>query len=88
MIFGKLYNARWSIERTCRDHALRVDVQKLKGVCTKLHDLLAPVSEETSLESLRGLEGAGATAYFDVFDDLVCPPATTPIVAPHTGRVD
>ena len=25
MIFGKLYNARWSLERTKRDHALRVD---------------------------------------------------------------
>ena len=71
MIFGKLYNARWSIERTCRDHALRVDVGKLKAVCTQLHDLLAPVSEEISLESLRGLEGVGASAYFGVFDDLV-----------------
>ena len=26
MVLGKLYNARWSIERTCRDHAMRVDV--------------------------------------------------------------
>lgn len=24
MVFGKIYNARWSIERTCRDHAMRV----------------------------------------------------------------
>lgn len=23
MVFGKIYNARWSIERTCRDHAMR-----------------------------------------------------------------
>ena len=30
MVLGKLYNARWSIERTCRDHAMRVDVEKLK----------------------------------------------------------
>lgn len=71
MIFGKLYNARWSIERTCRDHALRVDVPKLKAVCSQLHGLLFPVSEEISLDSLRGLEGNGASAYFSVFDDLI-----------------
>lgn len=25
MIFGKLYNSRWSLERTRRDHKLRID---------------------------------------------------------------
>lgn len=71
MIFGKLYNSRWSIERTCRDHAMRVDISKLKSVCTQLHDLLSPVDEEASLDSLRGLEGIGASAYFGVFDDMI-----------------
>lgn len=71
MIFGKLYNSRWSIERTCRDHDMRVDIPKLKSVCTQLHGLLSPVAEETSLESLRGLEGIGASSYFGVFDDLI-----------------
>ena len=28
MIFGKVYNARWSVERTRRDHAPRVDGQR------------------------------------------------------------
>ena len=28
MIFGKLYNSRWSIERTKRDHGMRVDAEK------------------------------------------------------------
>lgn len=71
MIFGKLYNSRWSIERTCRDHALRVDGDKLRGVCAQLHGLLPAVAEETSLDSLRGLEGTGASAYFGVFDELI-----------------
>src|SRR5699024_706864 len=26
MLFGKLYNARWSVERTRRDHPMRIDV--------------------------------------------------------------
>ena len=71
MIFGKLYNARWSIERTCRDHGLRVDAEKLSGASAKIKSLLPQVREETSPDSLRGLEGIGAAAYFDVFDDMI-----------------
>ena len=33
-----------------------------------LFDCLA---EEISLESLRGLEGTGATVYFSVFEDMI-----------------
>ena len=71
MIFGKLYNARWSVERTRRDHADRIDTERFASVSQTLRDLLPPVSEETSLDSLRGLEGAGSTAYFSVFDDMI-----------------
>lgn len=71
MIFGKLYNSRRSIERTCRDHAMRIDMQKFKESSARIYDLLPSVSEETSMESLRGLEGTGAVAYFDVFDDMI-----------------
>ena len=71
MVFGKIYNARWSIERTRRDHGLRVDGERLSVVSAQLKELLPQVAAETSLDSLRGLEGAGATAYFGVFDQLI-----------------
>ncbi len=71
MILGKLYNVRWSIERTCRDHGLRVDKERLSAVSERLKGLLPQVAEETSLDSLRGLEGAGATAYFGVMDQMI-----------------
>ena len=71
MVFGKIYNARWSIERTRRDHGLRVDEERLSIVSAQLKGLLPQVAAETSLDSLRGLEGAGATAYFGVFDQLI-----------------
>lgn len=71
MIFGKLYNSRWSIERTRRDHALRVDSDRLSGVSQQLYTLLPQVKEETDSERLRGLEGVGASAYFSVFDDMI-----------------
>lgn len=67
MIFGKLHNARWSIERTKRDHGLRVDVNKLQASIDRIKGLYPLVMEEISLDSLRGEEGAGAQAYFDVF---------------------
>ena len=71
MVFGKVHNARWSIERTRRDHGLRVDDRRLGEVSGQLKALLPQLLQETDLDSLRGLEGAGATAYFGVFDKLI-----------------
>lgn len=71
MIFGKLHNARWSIERTKRDHGLRVDLSKLEHASGQIQGLLAPVLAETDLGGLRGLEGTGACAYFDALDEMI-----------------
>lgn len=71
MIFGKVHNARWSVERTRRDHGLRADGEVLAGASQILKDLLSLINNETSLESLRGLEGAGATAYFRALDHMI-----------------
>lgn len=71
MIFGKLYNCRWSIERTRRDHGMRVDSLRLAAVSAQLKELLPKVLAETSLDTLRGLEGNGANAYFSIMDQLI-----------------
>lgn len=71
MIFGKLFNARWSIERTRRDHSLRVDSEKLAAASKQIHGLLSQVKEAASPEELRGLEGVGASAYFQVLDEMI-----------------
>lgn len=71
MIFGKIHNARWSIQRTRRDHSLRVDDVRLGEVSEQLKDVLPQVLFQEDLDSLRGLEGAAATAYFGVFDQLI-----------------
>ena len=71
MVFGKIYNARWSIERARRDHGLRVDAQRLASVSAQLKGMLPQLASETDLNSLRGLEGAGATAYFSVLDQMI-----------------
>ena len=71
MIFGKLHNARWSIERTRRDHGMRVDKEALSGASQELQRLLPQVAEATAPDTLRGLEGVGAAAYFGVFDEMI-----------------
>lgn len=71
MILGKVYNARWSIERTRRDHALRINGERFAAVSQQLQSLLPPIAAETALDSLRGLEGVAAAAYFSVLDDMI-----------------
>ena len=71
MIFGKVYNAKWSVERTRRDHAMCIDESRFSAVSDQLQGLLPQIAAETSLDSLRGLEGVGAAAYFSVLDDMI-----------------
>lgn len=71
MIFGKLYNSRWCIERTLRDHRLRVDEAALQNASAAIQELLPKALAETDLQTLRGWEGTGATLYFGVFDERI-----------------
>lgn len=70
-IIGKIYNARWVLERATRDHGLQVDVQKLKMSSEKLKNSLNYVRDCQSKEQLRGFEGEAAQIYFGVFDELI-----------------
>ena len=71
MIFGKIYNARWSVERTRRDHPMRIDEQRFATVSAQLQATLLQIAAASSLDMLRGLEGSAAAAYFDVIDDMI-----------------
>lgn len=71
MIFGKVYNARWSIERTRRDHRMRIDEEKFCRTSETLKALLSQILEVTDGDTLRGLEGVAAAGYFDLFDDML-----------------
>lgn len=70
-ILGKVYNARWVIERATRDHGMRIDVEKLKKVSSFLANSLKLIQKSENLEQLRGYEGEAASQYFSVFDDLI-----------------
>lgn len=71
MILGKVYNCKWSIERTARDHPMRVDVEALKNASTQLQNCMSYISETEDLGQLRGFEGEAATTYFRAFDEMI-----------------
>ena len=70
-IFGKIYNARWVLERATRDHALRVPVEKMKDASSKMANELPVVRKVTDLSRLRGIEGETAQLYFAQFNSLI-----------------
>ena len=70
-ILGKVYNSKWLIERTLRDHSLRVDAEKIKIKSAYLTEIYKQVLSVKELDVLRGLEGQAANNYFEVFDQLI-----------------
>ena len=71
MIIGKLYNSRWILERATRDHALSVDIGRLKNASRRIKDSISQAQAAKSADSLRGIEGDAAAEYFGVFNELI-----------------
>ena len=70
-ILGKVYNARWVLERTVRDHGLQVDAERFKKASVFLKNSLKQIQSCSSKEQLRGYEGEAASVYFGVFDQMI-----------------
>ena len=68
---GKVFNGRWSLERTLRDHALRVDAERLNSAIGQMKQALTDIPDARSVDELMGIEGVAAKAYFSVFAQLV-----------------
>lgn len=71
MLLGKLYNARWVLERATRDHALSINVDRVKTASSRIKDSLVKLEAAETVETLRGIEGDAAAEYFGVFDELI-----------------
>ena len=70
-ILGKIYNARWVLERVIRDHGMQIDKEKVKNASMLLKDSMQLVQNAESKDQLRGYEGEAASVYFGVFDALI-----------------
>ncbi len=71
MIAGKLYNSRWVIERTIRDHEMRIDKKKFKQKSEFMQQAVKGAINACDTDELRGIEGEAASVYFSVFDDMI-----------------
>ncbi len=70
-ILGKVYNARWVLERAVRDHELQIDADKVKQASLFLKNSLERIEASTDMAQLRGYEGEAASVYFGVFNQLI-----------------
>jgi len=71
ILLGKLYNSRGVIERSIRDHAMRIDAIKLKAASGFISESIQRMRIVETLDSARGIEGEAATRYFSIFDELI-----------------
>lgn len=71
IISAKVANSRWVIERTLRDHLMRVDIEILKAASGRLQNDVSDIRSADSLDALRGLEGTAAAGYFSAFPELI-----------------
>lgn len=70
-IAGKLFNSRYVLERALRDHAMRIDQDKLRSKSEYLAESIRAALNASDPDSLRGIEGEAAQVYFSVFGDLI-----------------
>lgn len=68
---GKVYNARWVLERAIRDHGMQIDVDRVKNASLQLKSSLGLIQNAESKDQLRGYEGEAASIYFGVFNELI-----------------
>ena len=68
---GKLYNSKFLLLRCARDHAMQVNAEKLRKAAETVSTQMSSLAEAMSGESLRGLEGKAAVAYFGAFDEML-----------------
>lgn len=71
IIAAKLFNTRWSVERTLREHSLSVDTERLKKCSLFLKGSADSAVRAENIDTLRGIEGEGAQMYFGIFDELI-----------------
>lgn len=71
MVLGKVYNGRKVIERSRRDHSMRIPIEKAERISEQLAESLKKIRSCSNLDRLRGIEGESAQRYFDFFDDLI-----------------
>lgn len=70
-IVGKLYNEKYVLHRALRDHAFRVDVDKLTKAINSIDESMHAAMNAYDTSMLRGIEGNAAATYYECFNELI-----------------
>ena len=68
---AKVFNCRWTLERTLRDHPQRVDKIKMAAAIASQKSNLEKLKCAGDMGVLRGIEGIAAKDYFGVFNQMI-----------------
>lgn len=71
VLISKVANCRTVLLRSARERTSGDSAESLLSAASRLGRILKNIEQETSLDTLRGMEGEAARAYFSVFDHLV-----------------
>lgn len=71
IVAGKLANSRAVLQRAARDRPDAVGAEALDAAAVRLAQLLGQLQSAATADEVRGIEGAGARGYFDVFDHMI-----------------
>ncbi len=71
VITGKVANGRTVLKRALRDHRKKVDKVTVEKAVNRMTSALKALQDDVNLETIRGVEGDAAHAYFGVFDQLI-----------------
>jgi len=68
---AKIYNSRWVLERSLRDHRIRMDEMTMNAAISQQKVCLNMLEGANDIGTLMGVEGVAAKAYFSVFDQMI-----------------
>ena len=71
LVFAKIYNERWTLERYIRQYEQRIDIEYLKASSKYLAGLLEKIAELRDFDELRGIEGTAQVSYFSCFNEMI-----------------
>jgi CRISPR-associated protein Cas1 len=71
ILAGKLSNSKTVLQRALRDHADKINAEPMRTAVDRLDSALQQIQAESSVDTLRGIEGDSAHCYFSAFDELI-----------------
>jgi CRISPR-associated protein Cas1 len=71
ILYAKLINSRYMIKRYMRNSVSDEAKARLNRAADKITSIADLIEQSEGADSIRGLEGAAASIYFSVFDDML-----------------